>query len=352
MKNFLFIILFVFCLPTIAFGESKESVSSNYIVKPVFNDYQNTKDNGKFNMSLEQNKKYQLFFELRNDSDEPVTLTTRKLDSITGSSGTIDFVEDANDNLINEGFKVAPMLNIDTKIYLQAHEVKLVQFELKTSKKMEEGTYLGAIAFKEESKHEKTKAVEGKQNSSIQTDFEIEKVLPIQFKIGTLKTDNEQSPEIIKVEQNNGYLELDIKNKNAVLLDNAKMNIKVNKKDKSNSLAIFENTIDLQMSPLSKTTIKIPWNGEVKSGNYNAEFELILNDKKTVKTVPFSIEDKTIKKMKEKSVENNQVKIVEENTTLIYSLIGILLILSFLFILIFLKQKKKMKELSNKIEPK
>lgn len=344
-KIILLIAILLLCIPSVSFAkDNDQTIGSNYIVTPIYDKNQNPNQTGRFQLSLKEDSNYTLSFRIRNDSEKAITLSTQPLNAITENGGSIGFIKGSDNNQYTEkGYDVASHLNIDKTIELKANEEKVIPFDLNT-KDFKDGTYLGAISFREKQSGESTSIKnENKQTGTIETNYEIEKILPIEFTIGnpTVIDNKSLAKSFVKaVRQEDGNLKVDVENDNAALIDGGKINITVLK----DASKVFSFETNLQLAPKSKTTLEIPWNGDLSSGDYKASVETTFNENSSKNSFDFSIANKEVEKVKKQTYEDGKI-VVESNSNslLIGILVGVILVL-ILLVFIILKQRKTMKE--------
>jgi len=344
-KITLLIAILLLCIPSISFAKDNDkTIGSNYIITPIYDDNQNPNQTGRFQLSLKEDSNYTLSFRIRNDSNNAITLSTQSLNAITESGGSIGFVNDLNSGQYTEvGYDVATHLSIDQTIKLNANEEKVIPFNLDTND-LKDGTYLGAISFREKQSGESTSIKnEDKQTGTIETNYEIEKILPVEFTIGKpAAIDNKSlAKSFVKaVRQEDGNLKIDVENDNAALVDGGKINITVLK----DAAKVFSFETNLQLAPKSKTTLEIPWSGELSSGDYKASIETTFNENSRKSSFDFSIANKEVEKVKKQTFEDEKI-VVESNSNglLIGTLIGVFIVIIIL-VLIIVRQRKVMKK--------
>lgn len=344
-KITLLIAILLLCIPSISFAkDNNQTIGSNYIVTPIYDNNQNPNQTGRFQLSLKEDSNYTLSFRIRNDSKKAITLSTQPLNAVTESGGSIGFIKDLNSGQYTEaGYDVASVLKIDKKVELKAKEDRVITFQLNT-KGLKNGTYLGAISFKEENSGESTSVKnEDQQMGTIETNYEIEKILPIEFSIGNpAVVDNKVLTEsfVKSVRQEDGLLKIDVENDNASLIDGGSINLVVSK----DGFKVFSYETKLQLAPKSKTTLEIPWNGHLLSGEYKAAIETSFKETSNKKNIDFSIANKEVEQVKKQTLDDEKI-VVESNSNslLIGVLVGVILVLIVL-VFIILKQRKVMKE--------
>ncbi|MED3965787.1 WxL protein peptidoglycan domain-containing protein [Niallia taxi] len=343
-KITLLIAILLLCIPSISFAkDNNQTIGSNYIITPIYGDDQNPNQTGRFQLSLKENSNYPLSFRIRNDFNKAITLSAQPLNAITESGGSIGFVKELNSGQYTEvGYDVVSHLSIDETVELNANEEKVIPFHLDTND-LKDGTYLGAISFKEKQSGESTSIKkEDKQTGTIETNYEIEKILPIEFTIGKpTEIDNRSlAKSFVKaVEQEDGHLKIDVENDQAALVDGGKINITVLK----DASKVFDFETNLQLAPKSKTTLEIPWNGDLSSGDYKASVETTFEDNSSKKSFDFSIANKEVEQVKIQTFEDEKI-VVESNSNglLVGTLIGAFLVLLVLVFIIW-RQRKVMK---------
>jgi len=343
-KITLLIAILLLCIPSISFAkDNDETIGSNYIITPIFGDNQNPNQTGRFQLELKKDSIYTLSFRIRNDSNKAITLSTQPLNSITEMGGSIGFIKRSKNGQYTEsGFDVSSLLIIDKEVKLGANEEKVIPFDLHT-KGLKDGTYLGAISFKEEQTGDATSIKkEDKQLGTIETNYEIEKILPIEFSIGKpAAIDNKSLAEsfVKAVRQENGNLLIDVENENAALVDGGKMNVVVLK----DGSKVFSYETNLQLAPKSRTTLEIPWNGSLSSGEYKAAIETNFSDSKNKDSYDFTIANKEVEQVKKQTMEEEKI-VVESNSNglLLGTLIGAFIVLLVLVFIIW-RQRKVMK---------
>ncbi|MFF8589812.1 WxL protein host-binding domain-containing protein, partial [Streptomyces althioticus] len=181
-----------------------------------------------------------------------------------------------------------------------------------------------------------------KQTGTIETNYEIEKILPVEFTIGkpTAIDNKSLAKSFVKaVRQEDGNLKIDVENDNAALVDGGKIDITVLK----DASKVFSFETNIQLAPKSKTTLEIPWNGDLSSGDYKASVETTFNKNSSKKSFNFSIANKEVEQVKKQTFEDEK-NVVESNSNglLIGCLIGALIVLVVL-VLVIMKQRKFMK---------
>lgn len=343
-KITLLIAILLLCIPSISFAkDNDQTIGSNYIITPIYDDHQNPNQKGRFQVSLKEDSNYSLSFRIRNDSNKAITLSAQPLNAITESGGSIGFVKDLNSGQYTEvDYDVASHLSIDETVELKANEEKVIPFNLDT-KDFKDGTYLGAISFREKQPGESTSIKkEDKQTGTIETNYEIEKILPIEFTIGKpAAIDNRLLAKsfVKSVEQEDGLLKIDVENDYAALVDGGKIHIAVLKDDSK----VFDFETNLQLAPKSKTTLEIPWNGYLSSGDYKASVETTFEDNSSKKSFDFSIANKEVDQVKKQTFEDEKM-VVESNSNglLVGTLIGAFTVLLVLVFIIW-RQRKIMK---------
>lgn len=343
-KITLLIAILLLCIPSISFAKDNDkTIGSNYIITPIYDDNQNPNQTGRFQLSLKKDSNYTLSFRIRNDSTKAITLSTQPLNAITESGGSVGFVKDLNSGQYTEvGHDVASHLSIDETVELNANEEKVIPFNLDT-KDLKDGTYLGAISFREKQSGESTSIKnDDKQTGTIETNYEIEKILPVEFTIGkpTAIDNKSLAKSFVKaVRQEDGNLKIDVENDNAALVDGGKIDITVLK----DASKVFSFETNIQLAPKSKTTLEIPWNGDLSSGDYKASVETTFNKNSSKKSFNFSIANKEVEQVKKQTFEDEK-NVVESNSNglLIGCLIGALIVLVVL-VLVIMKQRKFMK---------
>ncbi|TRZ39283.1 DUF916 domain-containing protein (plasmid) [Niallia circulans] len=344
-KITLLISILLLCIPSISFAKDNDkTIGSNYIITPIYEDNQNPNQTGRFQLSLKEDSNYPLSFRIRNDSNKAITLSTQPLNAITESGGSIGFINGSDNNQYTEkGYEVASHLSIDETVELKANEEKVIPFNLNT-KDLEDGTYLGAISFREEQSGESTSiSNEEKQTGTIETNYEIEKILPIEFTIGkpTAIDNKSLAKSFVKsVRQEDGNLKIDVENDNAALVDGGKIDITVLK----DASKVFSFQTNLQLAPKSKTTLEIPWNGDLSSGDYKASVETTFNKNSSKKSFDFSIAKKEVEEVEKQTFDDEKI-VVESNSNglLVGTLIGAFVVFLIL-VLIILRQRKVMKK--------
>lgn len=135
------LILFICFIPNL-YASAK---SLDYDIKPI-GPYAK---NGYFNFSTSAHSKYQLPIKIINKSDRPIELEINKLNALTSIYGDIQyvpFIKGKNTFLNDENYALKEKLSGPDEISLKAHEIKTINFEVRTNDLR--GTQLGGLSFK------------------------------------------------------------------------------------------------------------------------------------------------------------------------------------------------------------
>jgi hypothetical protein len=286
------------CSASLDFSLTKAKADSSlFDVQPKEEKYKNL---GYFKFKAESGHTYKLDIEVKNLSNENLTIDIDRLNALTSPNGGIEYVSVTSyggSRLLDKAYEARDSLKGVSSVTLKPHETKVVTYSITVPKEVTKGTLLGGLSFKKHDGDEKHSAnVKGHRivlNKQVQRIIGVEADLtkePVSMDLGVIP--------IIQSVSGNPTVNVPIKNNSPMILTDVYLQYKVIYQGKT----IFRGQTDkFKVAPMSETYYPIAWGSETfKKGDYKVKAKLIYGEGKTTsKVLPFKIEEKEIKQVQE-----------------------------------------------------
>ncbi|WP_246574097.1 DUF916 and DUF3324 domain-containing protein [Leuconostoc miyukkimchii] len=315
----------------------------SFSVNTVIPDNQIDKSKTYFNLKLVPDQQQDIIVTLKNDTKKNITVEIGVNPAKTNSNGVVEYGKTniKNDNSLT--YPISDVVKGPSSLVLPAGSSKNVTFHITMPKESFDGILLGGLTFQQKSSE--VNQSDSKKNTTIQNEFayavaillrENDKVVKPNLSLISVKPGQENYRNVINAE---------IKNNQAVLLSEVKVDAKVYAKN-SKKPVYTSIKHDMQIAPNSLFRYPISLNGtEMKPGEYTYHMKVTgksNNQSKTWQfTKQFKIEAKKAKALNQSDVDVNANT---NNTNWVYPLIALVLlviVIILLIIVILLQRKKK-----------
>ncbi|OJG28391.1 hypothetical protein RU98_GL001639 [Enterococcus caccae] len=254
-----------------------------------------------FDLKMKPGQVQELEVLINNPLDEPVTVENHANTAITNDNGIVDYSnsEPKLDETLKSPFSAISELEKETTI--PAKSSKSLKVKVTMPEEEFDGVILGGLYFTE--KEDKTK--EEKENSGVQ----IRNRLAFAVGIMIRENDNAIKPDLklgkIQPSQVNyrNVLKANIQNTQPVIIQDMKVDVRVTKKGKNESL-FEQNKTGVRMAPNSNFNFGISWaNQEFKPGTYTLHMNVTSGSDEWKWSKDFEISKKEAQELNEQAVE-------------------------------------------------
>ena len=315
----------------------------NFSVTAVLPENQINAKKSYFDLQMQPGQVQTLEVEMKNDTDESVTVAVSPNTAVTNDNGIAEYgLENPTlDKTLQYPF--ATLAKTEKEVVLAPHTVKVQKITITMPTESYDGIIVGGIHFQE--KIDASKEKEEQSNVQIKNRFAY--VIGVSLKETDTAVVPKMSLNAVKPAQVNfrNVVTANLQNTEAVIIPNLKVEGKIyTEKGKD---VLFETTKEnMRMVPNSNFNYAINWQDkEFQPGKYRLEMKADSGENHWKWTKYFTIDAKEAKEYNKKAVN------LKKDPTKLYIWIGILLFILIILILLFLlwRSRKKEKESKEKL---
>lgn len=328
----------------------------NFAVTPVIPENQIDKEKTYFDLMMEPDKQQTIEVQLRNDTDNDITIETTINSATTNLNGVVEYGEnkiEPDDSLV---YNLKDYAKAEPEVTLPKHAEVTVPITVTMPAETFDGVMAGGITFKEKTDETQGSSSEDK-GLAIKNEYSYVVALLIRQNRTAIKPDlKATNVEPAQVNARN-VINVHLQNPQAAYLNQLNVATTITKQGSAETLYESQ-TESMQMAPNSHFDYPISLNGEkLEAGKYTMKMtaygEKAEDGEYKVKTSSGSEETYKYKWEFEKDFEikgevarelNEKDVTIEQDNTWMYLLFGILLLLILLLLFIFWKRKKQKEE--------
>lgn len=325
----------------------------NFSVTPVQSEYQIDKNKTYFDLLLKQGQKTDLKVILANDTDKEIKVNVDIYRATTNSNGVVEYGKNNSEKDSSLQYDISDYVTYEKKVVIPAKSSLDYIFSINMPKDKFEGLIAGGITFQEEKPKDDK---EGKKEQGLALKNEFSYVLGLLMR--QQKDNGEPDLKLLSVKatQINARNAIDycLQNPSFAYINSLATKADVYKEGEDKPLYSEEKKY-MQAAPNSHFSLSVPLKGKkLEPGNYeikvaayavlandgNYEFGKNQEDKPELYKYHWSFTKKfKINREKAKELNETDVTIPHQDNTLIYVIIGLLILILVLLICIFLKKK-------------
>lgn len=304
-------------------------------------------DTGYFDLKMAPNQKQTLQVELKNLSDQEMTINVNLNGTKTNSNGVLEYGPNNIEQDASMKFDFTKIVTAPEKVTLAPKENKLLEIDVNMPTTSYDGIILGGLQLQqEEAKDKETSSNAGGANIVNKYAYIIAIVLQ--------ETTVEVQPELvfnhIEAKQLNyrNTIFVNLSNKEAALLKNLTTEVQISRKG-SQEILYETKTKNMKVAPNSVIDFPVSLNGEAMvAGDYVAQITAVSNEKEWSWTKEFTITKKQADKFNQ-----DDLGIIEKpgiNWIMIVAVAAGILILIIMVYMIIRQMKKQKKKRTAKMK--
>ncbi|MGM0172037.1 cell surface protein [Enterococcus mundtii] len=355
-KRFILIVSLIVAMLSMVPVQSTFASEFNFAVTPVIPENQIDKEKTYFDLLMEPDKQQTIEVQLRNDTDNDITIETTINSATTNLNGVVEYGENKIEPDNSLVYNLKDYAKAEPEVTLPKHSEVTVPITVTMPAEKFDGVMAGGITFKEKTDDTQSSSSEDK-GLAIKNEYSYVVALLIRQNMTAIKPDLKATKvEPAQVNARN-VINVHLQNPQAVYLN--QLNVATTITKKGSAEVLYESQAEsMQMAPNSHFAYPISLNGEkLEAGKYTMKMtaygEKAEDGEYKVKTSNGSEETYKYKWEFEKDFEikgevarelNEKDVTIEQDNTWIYLLFGILLLLILLLLFIFWKRKKQKDE--------
>jgi hypothetical protein len=340
LKKIIFFLSSIFWIIGTSLPVSAETQSNTTPNVQFSLEYPNNQDSGTkgyYKLAMQPGQQQIIYINLINSKDQSIHLNVLNTNALTTQNGGINYTESKGSDLsyiLTNSFLASQYIQVQKGIDLPGHSQK--QLPIKINAPHKNGTFLSGILF--------TTAEKRQQNTkmSVQINSEVRVGTAIQLNVGqpekaTLKI----KESITKVYPSGIQIQTRVENPSSTIVKSYELQYKVY--NEQNQVLFTGGSNQYDMAPQTGIMFPANWNSsKISSGKYRIEFTIKGDGETYSKTNEFMVKNTDLKTYQKTNVTSDNKPVVENNNhTLVYSLIGIIIVL---VIYIVLGKRKRKKE--------
>lgn len=348
-------------LSCLMFATPNFAAEFNFAVTTQQSKNQIDKNKTYFDLSLAPNQEDTLNVDLRNDTDQEVTVEAGISSATTNNNGVVEYSKNKIKPDKTLKFNLADYVTAPNEIVLKPHSSDSYTVKVRMPNEKYDGIIAGGITFKEKTKDESKDSSDKSKGLAIKNEYSYVVALLMR------QTTNNGDPDLKLLKADAGQVNArnviqgNLQNPNSTYLNQLVTQTEITKKGQDEVLYEDQKS-NLQMAPNSNFDLAVPLNGDrLKPGKYTMKIEAYgqqdangtyafkaknENNAENYRYHWSLAKDFEIKAEVAKKLNDSDVTIKKDHTWL-YILLGILLLLLLLLILFLIKRKKKKDEEDN-----
>ncbi|MCD5003499.1 DUF916 and DUF3324 domain-containing protein [Enterococcus saccharolyticus] len=327
-----------------------EASEFNFAVTPIAPEQQIDKEKTYFDIQLNPEQKEELKVELRNDTEQEVTIDVSLNSATTNSNVVVEYGENNIEKDESLTIDLEDYVEYPKVVTLQPKSTQIVKFAVEMTKEKFDGVLAGGITFKERQKEEKET---NDQGLSIKNEYAYVIALLLRQNL------NEVAPNLLLHEVEPGQINArnvilaNVQNDTKTYINQVAIDTQITKKG-SDKILYQEEKEQLQIAPNSNFSFPTALNGAaLEPGEYHLSMTIFGNENdagkftrthgtKTTKynnqwkfEKDFTIDGKLAKTLNEKDVT------IKTDYTWLYILVGMMFLLLVFLLILLVRRKKK-----------
>lgn len=353
MKRKVYLISFLVPLLMVFFIGSIDTYSSEFkfSVEPIQSSKQIDKTLTYFDLMLKENEQETLQVKLGNNTEKDVVVDISLNQATTNSNGVTEYRKNQLKNTKNLPVDIKEIVEFPNQITVPAKSEKIVDFKVKMPSKSFDGVLAGGIQFREHGQEESHE--NNKDAVAINNTFSYILAVIIRENENTVNPNVEMKKAFMETKYGRSNNVLEFHNLSSAYINKMALDAVVFYEDNDEPISSLQKK-DMQFAPNSIMDFKIGMGDKkVKPGRYNVKGTLY-GDKSSLGSYEFN-EDKyhykldfsetyTVDSKMAKEINKQNVILEDDNSSLIYIVIGLLILLIIATITIFYIINKNKKE--------
>lgn len=320
------------------FVASVSASEMSYSVETVLPDNQIDKKNSYFDLKMAPHQKQELRIHMRNDTAKAVKVTPTVSPATTNSNGVVEYGPAPTKLNDTASYNIKDLIKSSTKeITIPAHSDTDYTLNVTMPEKAYDGVVAGGIYFEEKDQ----KSGNSQQKSGLALENRFSYVVAILLK----ETDRPVTPELTLEEVAPGQINArnvinaDLKNTQATYINQLKVDTAVKAKN-SKEVLYKSSKSAMQVAPNTTFTYPTALNGDtLKPGDYTMHVVASSGKHRWEFDKDFTISGEKAQELNKKDVS------IKHNSSWLYILLGLLLLVLAFCLLLFVLWKKRKKKI-------